>query len=39
MPVDTVSFWLEAVGFFDRNPVLDVRKAANGHCHSLGGAS
>ena len=25
MPVDTVSFWLKPVGFFDRNPALDVR--------------
>ncbi len=24
MPVDTVSFWLKPVGFFDRNPALDV---------------
>jgi primary-amine oxidase len=24
MPVDTVSFWLKPVGFFDRNPSLDV---------------
>jgi Copper amine oxidase, enzyme domain len=39
MPVAAVSFWLDAVGFFDRNPVLDVRKEANGHCHSPGGAS
>jgi primary-amine oxidase len=35
MPVDTVSFWLKPVGFFDRNPALDVppRQAA---CHSGG---
>jgi primary-amine oxidase len=24
MPVDAVSFWLKPVGFFDRNPSLDV---------------
>jgi primary-amine oxidase len=24
MPVDTVSFWIKPVGFFDRNPALDV---------------
>jgi primary-amine oxidase len=24
MPVDTVAFWLKPVGFFDRNPSLDV---------------
>jgi primary-amine oxidase len=27
MPVDTVSFWLKPVGFFDRNPALDVAPA------------
>jgi primary-amine oxidase len=32
MPVDTVSFWLKPVGFFDRNPALDV-PASNGACH------
>jgi primary-amine oxidase len=30
MPVDTVSFWLKPVGFFDRNPSLDV-PAQPGH--------
>ncbi len=30
MPVDTVSFWLKPVGFFDRNPALDV-PAQPGH--------
>jgi primary-amine oxidase len=30
MPVDTVSFWLKPVGFFDRNPALDLR--APDHC-------
>ncbi|WP_375424433.1 primary-amine oxidase [uncultured Friedmanniella sp.] len=31
MPVDIVSFWLKPVGFFDRNPALDVAPAAE-HC-------
>jgi primary-amine oxidase len=31
MPVDTVSFWLKPVSFFDRNPALDV-PPANGAC-------
>jgi len=30
MPVDMVSFWLKPVGFFDRNPTLDV-PAQPGH--------
>ncbi|WP_119066234.1 primary-amine oxidase [Rubrobacter indicoceani] len=34
MPVDTVSFWMKPVGFFDRNPALDVPPASKGHCHS-----
>lgn len=33
MPVDRVSFWLKPVGFFDRNPALDVPPSSNGHCH------
>jgi primary-amine oxidase len=32
MPVDTVSFWLKPVGFFDRNPALDV-PPSSGACH------
>jgi primary-amine oxidase len=39
MPVDTVSFWLKPVGFFDRNPALDLPSTANGHCHIPGAAS
>jgi primary-amine oxidase len=35
MPVDIVSFWLKPVGFFDRNPALDVPPSA-GHCHTDG---
>ena len=31
MPVDIVSFWLKPVGFFDRNPALDVAPAGD-HC-------
>jgi primary-amine oxidase len=34
MPVDTVSFWLKPVGFFDRNPSLDVPPHPRRHCHS-----
>jgi primary-amine oxidase len=29
MPVDTVSFWIKPVGFFDRNPALDVPASAH----------
>jgi primary-amine oxidase len=32
MPTDIVSFWLKPVGFFDRNPALDV-PASPGHPH------
>jgi primary-amine oxidase len=35
MPVDTVSFWLKPVGFFARNPALDVAPAPG--CHTNGG--
>jgi primary-amine oxidase len=31
MPVDTVSFWLKPVGFFDRNPALDVAPSNGAH--------
>jgi primary-amine oxidase len=33
MPVDIVSFWLKPLGFFDRNPALDVPPNSNGHYH------
>ena len=37
MPADTVAFWLKPVGFFDRNPSLDVAPSpghgTGGHCH------
>ncbi len=32
MPVDTVSFWLKPVGFFDRNPALEVPPEPGQHC-------
>jgi primary-amine oxidase len=34
MPVDYAGFRLMPVGFFDRNPTLDVPPSSNGHCHS-----
>ena len=36
MRADTVSFWLKPVGFFDRNPALDVAptpEACDHHSH------
>ncbi|NBH08472.1 primary-amine oxidase [Amycolatopsis sp. SID8362] len=33
MPVDYAGFTLKPVGFFDRNPTLDVPPSPNGHCH------
>ncbi len=33
MPVDYAGFTLKPVGFFDRNPTLDVPPSAKGHCH------
>lgn len=36
MPADTVAFWLKPVGFFDRNPALDVAPTpghGGAHCH------
>lgn len=39
MPADIVSFWLKPVGFFDRNPSLDVEPAASSSCHTEGEAS
>ncbi len=34
MPVDYTGFTLKPVGFFDRNPALDVPPTASGgHCH------
>ncbi len=34
MPVEYAGFLLQPVGFFDRNPALDVPPAGNGHCHT-----
>ncbi|NAZ74250.1 primary-amine oxidase [Kineococcus sp. T13] len=40
MPVDYTGFKLKPVGFFDRNPALDVPPSAGAHCTaSAGGAS
>jgi primary-amine oxidase len=33
MPVEYTGFLLSPVGFFDRNPALDVPPNPNGHCH------
>jgi primary-amine oxidase len=33
MPVEYTGFLLVPVGFFDRNPALDVPPSTNGHCH------
>ncbi|GAA5071272.1 primary-amine oxidase [Nocardia iowensis] len=32
MPVDYTGFVLKPVGFFDRNPTLDVPRSSSGHC-------
>ncbi len=37
MPVATIGFMLKPVGFFDRNPALDVPRPM--HCHSEGGSA
>lgn len=34
MPVEYTGFLLQPVGFFDRNPALDVPPSANGACHT-----
>ncbi|WP_380173689.1 primary-amine oxidase [Kineococcus sp. DHX-1] len=36
MPVDHTGFVLKPVGFFDRNPTLDVPPSAGAHCHREG---
>jgi primary-amine oxidase len=33
MPVDTTGFRLKPVGFFDRNPTLDVPATTGTSCH------
>jgi primary-amine oxidase len=39
MPVEYAGFHLMPVGFFDRNPALDVPPSAGGHCHAEQGES
>ena len=39
MPVEYTGFLLAPVGFFDRNPALDVPPSSNGHCAHGGGPS
>jgi primary-amine oxidase len=34
MPVDYTGFTLKPVGFFDRNPALDIPPSTSGHCSS-----
>jgi primary-amine oxidase len=34
MPVEYVGFTLKPLGFFDRNPAIDLAPAEDGHCHS-----
>lgn len=36
MPVDYTGFKLKPVGFFDRNPALDVPPSTGTHCHAAG---
>jgi len=33
MPVEYAGFLLTPMGFFDRNPALDLPPSSNGHCH------
>ena len=37
MPVDRTGFVMKPVGFFDRNPALDVPEPRSAHCHSTEG--
>ena len=39
MPVDYTGFKLKPVGFFDRNPALDVPPSAGAHCATASGAA
>ena len=36
MPVDYTGFTLKPVGFFDRNPTLDVPRPRGSHCDPAG---
>jgi primary-amine oxidase len=36
MPVEHCGFTLKPIGFFDRNPTLDVPASSSSHCHSNG---
>lgn len=36
MPVDYTGFKLKPVGFFDRNPTLDVPASTSAHCAGTG---
>ena len=38
MPVDYTGFTLKPVGFFDRNPTLDVPRTTSKHCATGGGS-
>ncbi|MGI5127823.1 primary-amine oxidase [Pseudonocardia sp. CA-107938] len=38
MPVDSTGFTLKPVGFFDRNPALDVPRTRSAHCSAAPGA-
>jgi primary-amine oxidase len=37
MPVEYAGFWLKPLGFFDRNPALDVPEHTSRQCHPNGG--
>jgi primary-amine oxidase len=39
MPVDYTGFKLKPVGFFDRNPTLDVPASTSAHCAAESGSS
>jgi primary-amine oxidase len=39
MPVDSSGFTLKPVGFFDRNPALDIPPTSSAHCHGTGSNS
>jgi primary-amine oxidase len=34
MPVEYAGFLMSPMGFFDRNPALDLPPSSNGHCHT-----